>query len=568
MGHPGATDMNGGAPMSYSGGARPYPSYPAPGVPSSSSSGSSYDMRPTSSGMQGFGNPSMPDPRDEKSWMQKISEGASVVVAATAEKVGTLTGSGPNQVRFANEAPSSQDYSNTYSSNRGSNSFGRGAAPYTPGGPAPSGPWSQGGADAPPLPGSGGMVPELPMQSGIGRAGSAATDGSYEQGVISSLCEPGGMKAVPPEDKLRVFLDSAPTLSADVVGACLQAELNSDAWQSRVKALLVISSLALARGCEQHASWWKEADRVEELTGMSQRDSKASVRTQATKTCRSLGLAVADTADAASSKPARHHSVSGSQSQQHQQPISLIDDSAFDAPSSVAAPSNPAYDFDPLAQRAAPAPAVAAPVATPYAPPAAAEDELFAGMSVGSAPSAPAAVDSSAARPRLDSGTSSFSFMGATNASAAPPQPAPVVPAMTPAPANPLSVFDSLNLIDADPIMPAKSPAKPSNDFSDLEPVLGTGSRGAPSAAGPGAINGFPMTPAAAPGYPSGPYAPHGGYAPQVGYPAAGYPPAGYPQAGYPPQPPVQPYLSRPAGPGYGYPAPGPYAVRTQSVSF
>ncbi len=59
--------------------------------------------------------------------------------------------------------------------------------------------------------------------SGVGKAGTAASDGTYEQGLVSALVQPSGMKVVVPADAPEVvnFLRSAATMSADTIGLCL-----------------------------------------------------------------------------------------------------------------------------------------------------------------------------------------------------------------------------------------------------------------------------------------------------------------------------------------------------------
>ena len=44
---------------------------------------------------------------------------------------------------------------------------------------------------------------------GMGKAGAAAADGAYEEGVVQALCDAAGLKPVPQEDKLRQFLSDA-----------------------------------------------------------------------------------------------------------------------------------------------------------------------------------------------------------------------------------------------------------------------------------------------------------------------------------------------------------------------
>lgn len=242
VGHPGATGSFGG---------------PTPGVTRSSSS----------STFTGIGNPNFKDPREEKSWYQRVSEAASKTIQA--DKKGGLI---------------DDDFSKTYSSNRGSNAYGINEPTYIP---ASSTVYSR------PLPTTiptttGGIVPDFPTNSnGIGRVGSAASDGSYERSLISSLCEPSGLKAVPPKDLLKQFLVTVHTLSPEIVGLCIIDVLNSDAWQSRVKGLLIIASIAKAN--EAHRVWWVE-NGSQELALLASSDMKVAVRNQASKTLSALGL--------------------------------------------------------------------------------------------------------------------------------------------------------------------------------------------------------------------------------------------------------------------------------------
>jgi len=74
------------------------------------------------------------------------------------------------------------------------------------------------------------FIPDSSVRS-TGQTSGAASDGSYERGIISTLCTPGGMRAVPPKDKLDGFLKSALTLDPDVVGPILEECLTNEAWQ-------------------------------------------------------------------------------------------------------------------------------------------------------------------------------------------------------------------------------------------------------------------------------------------------------------------------------------------------
>ena len=98
---------------------------------------------------------------------------------------------------------------------------------------------------------------------------------------MQSLCEPGGLKAVPPEDKLVSFMAIVPTLSPETIGSCLVEVFNSEAWQSRTKALAVLFNILSSEDCEVHKQWW--IDHKDCLSDMLS-DSKVSVRSQAVKT--------------------------------------------------------------------------------------------------------------------------------------------------------------------------------------------------------------------------------------------------------------------------------------------
>jgi hypothetical protein len=497
QGHPGATDMNPDAASgrqsyqsnSHGGQSGSSSSYGGPsGATSGGGGGGSYENR-GSGGMQGIG--SGPDPRDEKSWMQKISDAAS----SAKDKVGGMRSGGGQDasVRFANDSANYSDYH----SNRGSNAQGKDTSnTYNPNANgsgasssasslsgAATGPYGQKAPAAPVSdvsfePGIGGMVPDMPNRPGYGRAGSAASDGTYEGGVIAGLCESGGMKAVPPQDKLATFLNTAPTLSPDVVGSCLLNQLNEDAWQTRVKALMVISSLALAKGCAAHKTWWCDPDRLEELRTVNQSDSKASVRSQAGKTLRTLG----EGGDAPAAAAAPRQASAAPQPQQTS--MSLLDD--YDEPSAPASAAHAVTDFDPLGmQQQQPQtqtqPNYGQPPPVPAMTPAPQDSGggMFDGMDMGggSEPMVPAqhsaavnkAVSAVAHDPNLMASVSNL--LNDTDPYAAAPSRAP---APAPASNNSFSVFDSL--IDADPVVSA--PPVSMSAFADFEPVAGQGPRG------------------------------------------------------------------------------------------
>lgn len=288
-GHPGATS-NFGHNGAGGGGGGGFPSDPGYG---NNSGGNGFNAPPG-----GFGNPNYSDPRNEKTWMQRASQLASSAASAlpgfgksdnneplqSSSNFGGHSNSMShnsgtfNRAAFSNPGPGAAGF--TYASNRGANAIHSNASAYAPTtyqqGPPPQSYGDQGGN----------MVPEMPANvSGFGRAGGGLDNGSYEKGMIDALCESGGLRPVPPEDKLQELLDSAPTLSVDIVGNCLLDVLNEESWQSRTKALIVIAKLVKLSDCPAYQQWWLDrADIVESL----QTDPKAGVRTQAVKTFRAI----------------------------------------------------------------------------------------------------------------------------------------------------------------------------------------------------------------------------------------------------------------------------------------
>jgi hypothetical protein len=634
-GHPGATS-NFGAPGSTGGGG-----YDA-GVYNSNNNSSSGGFGQQSSG-GGFGNPNFADPRNEVTWMQKASQLAST--AASAAGFGKSDTKEPLQSHSSLSRPQSSGtfnraaFSNpegasgyNYASNRGPNAIHANSSPYSPQQAFPqasSSAWPnpQGGAQPygqqqSAAPGSG-FVPEMPSSgTGMGRAGGALGDGNYEKSIIDSLCEPGGLRPVPPEDKLQEMLNTASTLSEDIVGNCLLDVLNDESWQSRTKALIVIAKLVRQPDCGAHLQWWSErADVLESL----QSDPKANVRTQAFKTLRAVDPSASAIAPAAAAPAPRRASAGRASFTAPQDNVSemgttitedgsqAISDNDPDAqpepvPEPVREPTPPPAEMDllgfddysdapapaagipgvvqftsqvsvsPLAHdhaSAEPTPTAASGYAQPqyFAPaPTAEANSLFAGMSLDTSapamnnaaytpPVAPVAtsVPVPAPAPVEPAATSSaFDFLESVTSA---PAPVPPVQASS-APAHELDLFGSLTI--AQPVAPVVAPAPAA---APAPAPMATGNKTYFDD-----FAGMMDTPAA-PTYAPAPAAPQG-------YPQ-GYPPAQYmtPEQQLlsmqtPPRPPPGAnaqglYLTRPVpvpGPGqpaygYAYPPRGPGGI-------
>ncbi|OQR89081.1 hypothetical protein THRCLA_09933 [Thraustotheca clavata] len=229
--------------------------------------------------------------------------------------------------------------------------------------------WNNTGSTQPPN--SFGYRRPSEPQAPIGQTSGAASDGKYERNVIMALCPPGGMRAVPPKDKLDAFLKSAMTLDAEIVGPILDECLENEAWQVVSKALTVIDGLLNTNGCETFHEYF--SDNCDALQAASNSE-KSAVRDRAVKILHTLGHAAS--APSESKRPSRAPAPRGSTAsadllggfdepkpapqQQQQQSVSLFE--GLQAPSS-AAPNH------------APASAPPAPVQS--------TTDMFSGLSLG-----------------------------------------------------------------------------------------------------------------------------------------------------------------------------------------
>jgi hypothetical protein len=88
----------------------------------------------------------------------------------------------------------------------------------------------------------------VPGSSSLGGGGTAVSDGTYERNLILELCPPGGMKPVPPPDKLANFARSCSSLNSDLVCPVLLDCLEEgQPWVIRAKALCTMEA-AIANG--------------------------------------------------------------------------------------------------------------------------------------------------------------------------------------------------------------------------------------------------------------------------------------------------------------------------------
>lgn len=140
----------------------------------------------------------------------------------------------------SNRGPGAIDYSRT--TNAGSGAVG--------------GSWgsSSGGVSSVVRPSSASMGPPQSSMVSSGGAKTAVSDGTYEKNIVKDLCPPGGLKPVPPPDKLANFARVCPTLNADVICPALFDSLEEgQPWIMRAKALCAMEA-AIANGTKLHGT--------------------------------------------------------------------------------------------------------------------------------------------------------------------------------------------------------------------------------------------------------------------------------------------------------------------------
>jgi len=185
--------------------------------------------------------------------------------------------------------------------------------------------------------------------------GTAVSDGSYERNLVMELCPPGGMKAVPPPDKLASFTRVVPSLNSDLVCPVLLDCLEEgQPWIIRAKALCVMETCIQSGGRHDGSNPYRDFFYAcsEEIVPLISH-SRAAIRDPAKRVLALMGV-----------------ELSGGYE-------------ATPAPSAAATPPPNLLDFD----DDTPAPASAPPPPPSEAPPpppgaAASSSSLFGGMQV------------------------------------------------------------------------------------------------------------------------------------------------------------------------------------------
>jgi len=206
-----------------------------------------------------------------------------------------------------------------------------------------------------------------------GGGGTAVADGSYEKQLIMELCPPGGMKAEPPPDKLNSFARSVSSLNPDLVCPVLLDCLeDGQPWIIRAKALCVMEC-CIRNGQKPGVATNPYSDFFHacgaEIAPLASH-ARAAIKEPAKRVLGLLGIAVPVNSSAT---PASHHPTPAT--------------SAVAAPVATPAPAEPVpnlLDFGATVETAK------SPPDQPPPPPPTEGTSLFGGLTVASAPVAPA----------------------------------------------------------------------------------------------------------------------------------------------------------------------------------
>lgn len=275
-----------------------------------------------------------------------------------------------------------------------------------------------------PPPAAAAAVPSTNYGSG----GTAVSDGSYEKNLVMELCPPGGMKPVPPPDKLLSFSKAIPNLNPDLICPVLLDCLEDGGpWIMRAKALCVMETCIKAGrkpdNTNAYANFFYTCrEEIEPLA----HHARPAIRDPARRVLALLGIDASQSEGAAAPESA-----------------------AAAAPPAPAAPVN-LLDFD---DDPAPAPAPPTPAA-----PAPAMGDMFGGMQVKSTAAPPAAA---AAAP--EPAPSSGNLLDGLNVNSP--------PAAAPAPAPVIDMFGHLTIKSKDSEEEKKQGSKDADDLAGLGSV-------------------------------------------------------------------------------------------------
>jgi hypothetical protein len=220
-----------------------------------------------------------------------------------------------------------------------------------------------------------------------GGGGSAVSDGTYERNLVLELCPAGGMKPVPPPDKLASFARACPTLNSDLICPVLLDCLEEgQPWVIRAKALCVMetcisSGTRLNDGINPYRDFFHACqDEIVPLVS----HARAAIRDPARRVLRLLDIAFDSSATAAAPVSAPPHQ----QAIEAPNLLDFDDDPAPVAPAPASMPPPPPNEAPPVPQT------------TPIAA-TAAGNNMFGGMQIKASAPASAAAPPGSATPAM-----------------------------------------------------------------------------------------------------------------------------------------------------------------------
>ena len=293
------------------------------------------------------------------------------------------------------------------------------------------------------------------------RRTTAPSDGTHERKLVDELCAPGGVKPVPPKDKLEAFRRACRNLDAAIVVPILDAKLRDEDWKVQHKALCVLEDVLQATGLESYAD---ALDSNPEALEALYQSRNPSVREKAKKV---WNILYEDPAQAAANATASASAAAGAAGSRGSNGDDLVD---------LLGGAGDHHNDSPA-------------IGTPDGDPVGGDDDMFQNLSVKGAPPPAAAASASNA-----SKASSFAFLGAAAAppsTAAPPSRS-LLDDLYSAPPPPASASSPLDFLSAFPL-PQTSFGPPPGSF------------GSPARAPGAAMGAFPPAAIASRPYPQAP---------------------------------------------------------------
>lgn len=210
-----------------------------------------------SSGMEGryggIGNPNFQDPRNQqKTFIERVTDAVREKVDKPVEAIPGVGGVKPPWMTQGVAGANGTAGGYAYASNRGGGAYDprAGGAGYDPmaGQRRVEQVWSDPRSPRPvagasPAYGNGMAAAAVAAVPARQMRRSEKSDGTREHALVSELCAAGGVRPIPPKDKLDAFVKSCRTLDAESVIGALNDKLQEDDSKTQLKALCVLDAI-------------------------------------------------------------------------------------------------------------------------------------------------------------------------------------------------------------------------------------------------------------------------------------------------------------------------------------